>query len=181
MSHRFYTKIVWYSRRTLEQIGLPGVAGLGLLALCAIYYFFAVMPANKAVCTLNSEAAVQMKSHREADRVSPARQLTSFYRVFPRVKGATDALEKLHDAAMLQGVTLEQGEYHLVRNGADKLARYEVALPIKGDYLHLRKFLSQALTDIPYLSLDSMEFQRQKVSETTVDAQVKMTIFLADN
>jgi hypothetical protein len=33
-------------------------------------------------------------------------------------------------------VTLEQGEYHLARNGSDKLARYKIVLPIKGDYLH---------------------------------------------
>ncbi len=180
MNHVFFHKFLWYSRRTFDRIGLPGVAGLGLLAFCAMYYFSAVMSASQEVRSLNSEAAAQVHTHRETAQVSPDKQLAVFYHAFPKVKGATDALEKLHDAAMVQGVTLEQGEYHLVRNGADKLALYEIVLPIKGDYLHLRKFLSQALADMPYLALDSVEFQRQKISDTALDAQVKMTVFLAE-
>lgn len=160
---------------------MPGVAGLVLLAFCAMFYFSAVIPMGKEVRSLTSDAAAQVHPRRETAKASPDRQLASFYQAFPKVKGATDALDKLHDAAMPQGVTLEQGEYHLVRNGTDKLARYEIVLPIKGDYLHLRKFLSQALMDMPYLALDSVEFQRQKVSETSLDVQVKMTMFLTEN
>lgn len=181
MSHTFFQQFLWYARRTLDQLGMPGVAGLSLLAFCAMFYFSAVMPASQEVRSLNSDVMVQAHIRRETSHVSPDRQLATFYQTFPKVKGMTDALDKLHDAAMLQGVTLEQGEYHLVRNGADKLARYEVVLPIKGDYLHLRKFLSQALADMPYLALDSVEFQRQKVSDTALDVQVKMTMFLTEN
>jgi hypothetical protein len=47
--------------------------------------------------------------------------------------------------------------------------------------MRMRKFLSKALADIPNISLDSVEFQRQKISDTTLEAQVKMTLFLLDN
>jgi hypothetical protein len=97
---------------------MSGVAGLVLLAFCAMFYFPAVIPMGKEVRSLTSEAATQVHPRRETGQVSPDRQLESFYQAFSKVKGATDALEKLYDAAMLQGVTLEQGEYHLVHGGA---------------------------------------------------------------
>jgi hypothetical protein len=166
------------SSRELAEIKLadvlaaPGVVGMGLLVFCAMYYFSAVLPMNKEVRLLTSKAAAQPHIRREAEQVTPDKQLASFYHSFLNVKDVPDALEKLHDAAMVQGVTLEQGDYHLVRNGTDKMVRYEIEMPIKGDYLHLRKFLSQALADMPYLALDSVEFQRQKISDTILDAQI---------
>lgn len=173
-------KLAWYSRRTLEQIGLHGVVGLGLLAFYAMYYLGAIVPADHEMVSLKSAAAVKAPTRQPTDQLTPDRQLTEFYGIFPKLQDKSDALDKLHEAAVAQGVTLEQGEYHLLRNGADRLARYEIVLPIKSDYLHLRKFLSQALADMPYLSLDSVEFQRQKISDTVLDAQVKMTLFLAE-
>ncbi|MDO9052971.1 MAG: hypothetical protein Q7U37_03435 [Gallionella sp.] len=173
-------KLAWYSRRTLEQIGLPGVVGLGLLAFCAIFYLGAIVPTGHEMASLKSAAAAKVPLSQQPDQLSPDRQLTEFYGIFPKLQDKSDALDKLHEAAVAQGVTFAQGEYHLLRNGADKLARYEIVLPIKSDYLHLRIFLSQALADMPYLSLDSVEFQRQKISDTVLDAQVKMTLFLAE-
>lgn len=173
-------QLAWYTRRTSEQIGLPGVAGLVLFAFCVIFTLSPVMPMDKELHSL-SVAAPLKHTTPHADQPTPDGQLTAFYQTFPKVKNASEALDKLHQAAVTQGVTLAQGEYHLLRNGTDKLTRYEIVLPIKSDYLHLRKFLSQALADMPYLALDSVEFQRQKISDTVLDAQVKMTLFLTEN
>lgn len=184
MKHSFFKQLTWHVRRTLEQLGLPGVAGLGLLVFCAMFYVSAVVPVGKEVRLLQAgqvAAQAHARSAAEVKRQDPAAQLDSFYKTFPDVKDAPDALERLHDAAVLQGVELEQGEYHLVRNESDKLVRYEIVLPIKGDYMRVRKFLAQALVDMPYVALDGVEFQRQKISDTSVDAQVKMTLFLIES
>lgn len=180
MNPLFPQSLAWHARRTLEQVGLPGIAGLGVLAFCVTFTFSTVIPMGNELRSLNAATAVKRVT-KNADQMTPDRQLTAFYQSFPTVTNASDALDKLHEAAVNQGVALEQGEYHLVRHGTDKLARYEIVLPIKSDYLHLRRFLSQALADMPYLSLDSVEFQRQKISDTVLDAQVKMTLFLVEN
>ncbi|OGT18539.1 MAG: hypothetical protein A2342_02330 [Gallionellales bacterium RIFOXYB12_FULL_54_9] len=149
-----------------------------------MFYVSSQVPLVTNVQSLSAELA-ESKAHPglNADSLSqlPEKQLTTFHQTFLNVKAAPDVLETLHEAAVVQGVTLEQGEYHLLRNGPDKLARYQIVLPIKGDYLHLRKFLSQILTDMHYASIDSIEFQRQKASDTLLDAQVKMTVFLNEN
>lgn len=54
-------------------------------------------------------------------------------------------------------------------------------MQIKGDYLQLRKFLSQSPTDLHCLVLDCVEFHRQKINDTVLEAQVKMTLFLFEN
>lgn len=158
------------------------MAGIGLLIAGAMFYLSVLGPLRQEVRALKKQSAVvPAKPTAEQIQQQPDRQLQTFYATFPKVKDAPDALEKLNDVAVTQGVNLAQGEYHLVRNGADKLARYEIALPIKTDYLHLRKFLSRLLADMPYVSLDSIEFQRQKISDATLDAQVKMTLFLVEH
>jgi hypothetical protein len=177
-------KFAGYSRRTLEQFGPAGMVGLGTLVCSAIFYASNQVPLLTSVQSLRSELAESKTlSHHEIELAShsPEKQLTTFHQSFLNVKAAPDVLETLHEAAVMQGVTLEQGQYHLVRNGPDKLARYQIVLPIKGDYLHLRKFLSQILADMRYASIDSVEFQRQKASDTVLDAQVKMTVFLNEN
>jgi len=173
----------WHTRRTLEQLGLPGIAGLGLLAFCAMFYVANEVPLHKEVQSLQQEAvAMQARSKRTPEQVrqQPNRQLEAFYESFPAVKAVPDSLGLLRQTALEQGVALEQGEYHLVRNGSDKLVRYEISLPVKADYLHLRKFLSRLLADMPHVTLDSVDFQRQKISDTMLDAQVKLTLFLVE-
>lgn len=177
-------KLIWYMRRTLEQLGFPGVVGLGLLVFCAAFYFSALVPLKQEVHSLRAmQAVAQAEQHQKliSVRQQPAGQLDSFYKSFPDVKDAPDALSRLHDAAVLQGVTLAQGEYRFVHNDSDKLVRYEIALPIKGDYVQLRKFLTRVLVDMPYVSLDEVAFQRQKISDVILDAQVKMTLFLLES
>ncbi|MBI5438949.1 MAG: type 4a pilus biogenesis protein PilO [Nitrosomonadales bacterium] len=154
-----------------------------MLAFCAMFYAANEVPLRNEVQALQHEAVVLQARSRptpEQVRQQPNRQLEAFYESFPAVKAAPDSLRLLNQTALEQGVTLEQGEYHLVRNGSDKLVRYEILLPVKADYLHLRKFISRLLADMPHATLDSVDFQRQKISDTMLDAQVKLTLFLVE-
>ena len=51
-------------------------------------------------------------------------------------------------------------------------------LPLKGEYQKIRKFLSDVRSEIPIVSLDQVEFERQKVGDSMVDAKVILAIFL---
>lgn len=174
---------VWHLRRSSERLGLLGVVGLGLLAFCGMYYFSTLQFEQNQLKLLQREFdAMQASTATNQKAQQPGDQLKTFYEFFPSVNTAPDTLlARLHEVASANDVTLDQGEYRLVRNEGDKLVHYGVVLPIKGDYIHIRKFLSQALVDIPYVSLDSVEFQRQKISDATLEAQVRMTFFLVDN
>lgn len=173
--------LFWYLRRSLERLGLLGVAGLGLLAFCGMFYFSTLLPEQNEVELLQREFDALQASPAAKKVEQPGDQLKTFYEFFPSVSSVPDTLlVKLHEEASANGVMLDQGEYRVERNEGDRLVRYGVVLPIKGDYLHIRQFLSQTLADIPYASLDSVDFQRQKITDAMLEAQVKMTFFMID-
>lgn len=179
LQHQIIQSLPWHARRALERLGLVGVAGLGLLAFCAMYYFSAYVPARHEVRLLQRDLEVERSASLAVKEVpSPAKQLQQFYESFPNEDTAPDAIARLNEVALANGVALEQGEYNLVRKEGEKLAQYGVVLPVKGDYIHLRKFIFQSLAAMPNLALNGVEFQRQKISETTLEARVKMTVFL---
>lgn len=173
--------LLWQFQRQLSRLGLPGVAGLGVLACCGMLLVSAVLPLRSEMHNLKLEAEALQTTQKPAfPGQMPAAQLAAFYRNFPNVAHIPDALEALNRNAAAQGVQLEQGEYRLLPAGADKLARYEMTLPVKGDYPRLRTFLAQMLADWPSLSLDSVSFQRQKAGDPLLEAQVKFTLLLLE-
>lgn len=112
------------------------------------------------------------------ERLNPVDQLGQFYGFFPEQSAIAEKMAKLYEAAAQQNLNLEQGEYRLVSVRDSKLVRYDIVLPIKGGYLQLRKFVAQVLTDVPNLSLDAITFNRQKIEDSSIDAQLNMTIYL---
>jgi Tfp pilus assembly protein PilO len=178
-------RFAWHLHRVLRSFALLGGIGLGALAFAVAFYFFVVRPLDVLVVTLRGKSADTQAHARGVSAMSPRqlpiRQLELFYESFPKMKEIPSVLARLHEAAMMQGVILEEGEYRMVRADSDKLVRYEMSLPIKGDYVHLRKFLSKTLSDMHYISLDSVDFQRQKISDPVLEAQVKITLFLVED
>ena len=181
-------RLAWLARDVRRAIGLPGAVGAAILAAALLFYAVAVLPVAAEASALEREiaaleaagdtAAAQGTREKPSD---PVLQLAEFYRFFPKSSQAPDDLAKLHGLAAMHQVQLDQGTYRLVRDRAGKLLMYEIALPVKGDYPQLRKFMSQALTEIPHLSLDSVSFQRQKAGDTTLESQIKFTLFLVES
>jgi Tfp pilus assembly protein PilO len=118
----------------------------------------------------------QMKT--QPQEVTPQMQLANFYHFFPNFAATPDLLEKLYSAAEASGIVLEQGDYRRVSSKEDKLESYQVTLPVRGSYPAVRKFLGRVLADLPTISLDSISFQRQKIGDTIVETQIKLTLYL---
>jgi hypothetical protein len=179
-------KLAWHARALRRAVGLPGAAGAAILAAALLFYAAAVLPVAAESAALGREIAALEAARPPAAEGArekppdPVRQLAEFYRFFPKSSQAPDDLAKLHALAAVHQVQLDQGTYRLVRGRVGKLLMYEIALPVKGDYPQLRKFMSQALTEIPHLSLDSVSFQRQKAGDTTLESQIKFTLFLVE-
>lgn len=176
-------KFFWYAQAGLKRLGWLGVAGLGLLAFCLAFYVSALLPAQASLAELqaqtNSLRARQSQSQTsQAKEVRPETQLAAFYGFFPNTGATPDLLEKLFDAAQEANVALDQGEYRLVSGKGDKIARYQVTLPVHGSYPQIRKFIGLVLVELPAASLDGVSFQRQKVSDTVVESQIKLTLHL---
>jgi hypothetical protein len=166
--------------RATERLGWQGVVGVGLLAFVAAFYFSAYRPEQMRLEELRLEVA------RLGDaRTRPARQplsvvdkLDAFYREFPPSGHVSDSLEKIFAAADEQAITLEQGEYRAVRDSVGRLSHYQVILPLRGTYPRIRKFVASALAQVRSLSLESIQFERQKVGDQSVEAKVKLVMYM---
>jgi Tfp pilus assembly protein PilO len=174
-------KLFWYAQAGLKRLGWLGVAGLGLLAFCLAFYVSALLPAQARLSELQAQAdslRVRQSHASQTQEVRPEAQLAAFYGLFPNAAATPDLLEKLFNAAQESGVALDQGEYRLVSGKDERIARYQVTLPVQGSYPQIRKFIGHVLAELPAASLDGVSFQRQKVGDTVVESQIKMTLYL---
>jgi hypothetical protein len=175
-------RILAYFNHGAASLGLQGILGLGLLVFIGGFYFSTLYPEQRRLDDLRQEIA-KARSERSARSdaegpKTPMDRLAAFYGAFPRPNDLPDLLQKVFAAAKRQTLNLEQGEYRVIRNNAGGLTQFQLTLPVRGSYPQIRKFVDRALIDVPTLSLDSIQFERQKVGDVSVDAKVKLIVYL---
>ncbi len=173
-------------RRAPTLLGWPGVTGIGLLTACAAFYFSTIQQAQqKLAATRYSAQVLQAQSGQSgqgagANQRSREEQLAQFYQLFPQDKDLPQSMEKIFNSALSHGIGLEQGEYKVTRDKEGGLVRFQMTFPVKGDYPRIRKYLTALLADIPALSLQQVQFKRQRVGDAMVEANIKLVLFLLE-
>ena len=157
-----------------EDLGAPGIASLGLLAAGLLFLVFTLKPLEARNAQLQSQLAALPKSGPSSD---PSAKLSNFYAFFDKQEDATDWLAKLDAMAKSAGVEMSSGRYQMQDTGTP-LARYELTLPLAGSYPQIRAFLEAALAQIPVLSVDQLSFRRKNASETQVQADVRLSLYM---
>jgi len=182
---QFQNKQFQNKARFNKPLSREGITGLGLLLLCLVFYGFALHPVQLRLAQLQSTMAALQEKNRRAQHTqkaikdsTPAEQLRDYYKLFPDPDTTPVLLKKIYAAAHHEGIQLEQGEYRATPEKAGKLIHYQITLPVNGTYLHLRKFLTAVLNTIPTASLDHIRFERQKIGDTEVQAEIKLTLYL---
>jgi hypothetical protein len=171
-------------QRLLRVLGPYGIAALGILLFCAAFYWNAVKPAESELAA-QREAAQRLKSRTPYKPVAVALdrrgdELRRFYNLFPPSGKIPLEVEKLWTTATAYKIDLEKGEYRLESAGAG-LARYRVTLPVRASYTQIRNFINFILKEIPTASIDGLRFERKKISETQLDAQIRLTLYFRPN
>lgn len=165
-------------------LGWPGAMGMAGLAMCLALYFSAVEPAQQRLDTARLSAGSLHERIARVGRVSDDgvrpldEQLAAFYRSFPSERDATDWIGNIAAIAQRDGLMLQEAEYKANRDRTGKLTRFQMSLPLRGEYQTIRRFLSDLRAEIPVVSLEQVQFERQKVGDPLVDAKVRLIIFL---
>ena len=165
------------------SLGWPGVVGLGLLVSIAGFHVSTLAPQQLRLEALREEN-IQLRQRAKTSASDapqgPAEKLAAFYAFFPPSKSLPDLLERIFASAKRQSLALEHGEYRALKDSVGGLTRYQVTLPVRGSYPQIRKFVDAALAEVPALSLDSIQFERRKIGDATVDAKLKLVVFLGN-
>jgi hypothetical protein len=167
-------------QRAVEQLGLAGVIGVGLLLFAAMYALNATMPAIDRVATLERELASASGSGAEpAQRAGGIDgELASFYGFFQPANSVSEVLAQVSAAAARSGVAFESAEYRLVRDAGVRLARYELTLPLRGTYAQVRSFVGTLLDELPQAALEDVAVKRDSVSSPGLEARLRLSIYM---
>jgi Tfp pilus assembly protein PilO len=178
-------RLAWTAQRWSARLGGTGAAGLALLAFAAAFWFSAVAQRVDARMALDAQVEELRLRYRMAearpDAVKPgkARQLRTFYEFFPHYSSVPDWLSRINAAAQSTGLSLDLGEYSMVQERGARLARYQLTLPLKGNYRQIRGFIGEVLREVPAASLDDISFRREAIGSQVLDTRIKLTLFVA--
>jgi hypothetical protein len=130
-----------------------------------------------------AQAAAKAAPAPEAPAAAPAQapdNLAAFYGALGARDTAEQQVKTLFGLAAKSGLVLRQGEY---KPGYDRNAHvwtYQVNLPVKGSYQAIWQFAMAALRAIPFASLDDISFRREAIGDATVEARLRLTLYLRD-
>ena len=83
-------------------------------------------------------------------------------------------------AATQQGLELSGADYRMEREKEIKLARYEMVLPVRGQYAQVRGFVAEALRAVPAMSLADVAVKREGVASDLLDVNLKFNLYLSE-
>jgi len=172
-----------WQRWIRDQLGAGGLAALALMAGAVLFLLIVVKPLEARNEQLEKRLARSLRQDSSSGsalhRASvPAAKLAAFYRFFETEGTATDWLARLYAIGSAAGVEFRSAGYRMQDTGT-RIERYEVALPVTGNYAQIRTFLENALVEIPVLSLDQVNFSRQHVNDAVVQAELRLSLHLA--
>lgn len=180
-------KLQWMTQQALNSLGWPGLTGLGLLVGVTLFYFGIFLPMQSRLTQLQLDVAMATKSDsklaqdKRAESLSAPEAVKLFYQHFPPKESTPDWLGQIYAAAASQSLRLSQGEYKFIPGKTGKLDSYQINLPVTGSYIQIRKFIMQVLNETPVVSLDEISFKRETIGSPSVEAKIRLTLYLQES
>ena len=172
--------IVLRARLALTRAGAPACIAIALCVAAAAAWAW-LLPQRAAQAQLMARPLPTPASLVTAPPPPSANQnLAGFYEVLGEKRYAEQQVKVLFDLAAKNKLTLSQGEYKAGYDKASRVGTYQIILPVKGPYQSIWQFAMQALSDMPFASLDEIGFRREAIAETTVEARLRFTLYLKD-
>ena len=159
----------------LGRLGIPGVAGIGLLLFCISFYVSTLLPAESALAKLRNEEArlatqVATGTVRKPDSSRPVLTL-------PRASTVPDLLDRLDAAGGGAGIMFDRLSYRMSEE--DGMRRYQVTLPLRGEYPTIRAFLRTVMTLSEVVTLDDIELHRANAADPKIDVLASVSFYFA--
>lgn len=173
-------RAAWEVRRLLRRLGWGACTGALALAI-------ALGAAWQAHCLalqqqrLEGEIAQARTGRSAALPAAPpdgARRLAAFHAYLPAHETIPALLKQLVGTAQKNGITLAKAGYKPVSDDGAAFMRYQITLPIKGDYAAVQAFIVGALRDLPTLTLDAVTFQREQIESGEVETKVHFNLLV---
>jgi Tfp pilus assembly protein PilO len=160
--------------RLLHRIGFAGLACIVLLAAALLFSSFVVTPLEQRNQLLKETAG---REGRKAEASASGDKVAAVYEFLQKDEDTTDWLAKLHGIGLATGVQLKSASYR-TQNTEGRIVRYEIVLPVTGNYAQIRDFLKRSLAEIPVLSVDQLTLKREAKNAGTIQAEMRLTLHM---
>jgi len=102
--------------------------------------------------------------------------LAAFERQLPAYEHVPRALQDLLDLAAKDGLEVSKGDYRPQPDAQGRFMRYRMALPVKGKSTAVQHFMVTVLASQRTLALESVQFKRQGIDSSEVEARIQWTL-----
>lgn len=177
-------RLGWQLRQLAQAMGLPGWVGVALLFACALGWVLAASPLSAEADRLESSSAALERglgaraNAAEAPPSTPQQQLAEFRSRFTGERRIAASVGRLQAAAKRHGVQLDQAEFRFASEAGEPLLRYTIVLPVKAEYRALRRFVREALHELPGLAIEEVNLRRNDPKSTALEAQLRFVLFV---
>ena len=113
-----------------------------------------------------------------AKKMTGDQALQAFYDFFPMIDSSPFWIRELVRIAKKQNVELSSSEYRLINEQDARLARYEMVLPVRGNYAQIRAFIADALEAVPAMAISAIAIKREAVSSDRLELRLEINLFL---
>lgn len=105
-------------------------------------------------------------------------ELKTYYAALPHEEERFSLVKRVLMAAEKHGVLPQQADYKLEPEPLTKVVRYQMSLPLKGDFGKIQSFLIEVLNDNRSLAIDSLNVKRESVERGDVEARVQFSVLM---
>ncbi len=173
-------------RWQIARLGTIGKLGVGLFVVTGIFFLTAVLPQEGELQSLQDRAEVLQSKPQRADgktelpsqKIGGDQALQLFYEFFPRIDSSPFWIRELVRVANKQGIEINSSDFRLSIDKGERLARYEMILPIKGRYPQVRAFIAEITEAVPTMAIVGMAIKRENVGSTQLEVRLEVNLYL---
>ena len=169
--------LLWMAQNWRSYLGYSGAIGAAALLLTLAGCVLWLQPQRTQRLQLLSELQqAHQPAKPNAIDAKPKLRLADFYRQFPHLNTAPDWLDQIDQKLDAHKLVLKQADYKLVRERNTPLLRYQLNLPVSGDYLAVRSFVQELQQAMPFAIVDDLLFERDAAAQATVQARIRLSL-----
>lgn len=155
---------------------LPALA-VSLAACVVVWLFWLPMQASG-----HAAASAELSRAREEGRARPIASgeeapLETFRRTLSDPEYVTSQLRVIYHMAQSQGLTMAQIDMRRQTDPGSRLSQLQVSMPVRGNYLAIRRFCADLLVALPSASIDQISLRRENIENPEVEAQIALSIW----
>lgn len=186
MAGEILKNLIWAWRFRLQEIGWQGWLGLGLFFGASMIAATVLLPNLRELSRLEHEVKQlrlqpvrqQAQTVNSSSTATPLAALAAFYRTLPQESQAGSEVARIFEVAEANALLLDRAEYTWIRDRDIALSRYQVVLPLRGEYTDIRLFMIDLLNQMPAVAINELAFRRESTGTAGVEARLRLTIYL---